>query len=130
MIQKDSVEYKLLMKKLKLSKMKSNRDYLCLRCWKVFTYEQVKVHRQEKSSHIESIITSKHFASEEKFLSVSKSFNKMKVVDGNEYYESPYCDKFKGQRQRKSSNKFFIPENTKMDESSLVNNKNSDNKNE
>lgn len=95
MIQKDSLEWKLLMRKLRLSKMKSNRDYLCVRCWLVYTYEQIKVHREQQKSHKESIITSKHFANEEKFISVCKSFEKMRNIDGTEYYESPYTDKFK-----------------------------------
>ena len=95
MILKDSLEWNLLLRKLKLSKMKSNRDYLCLRCWQVYTYEQIKVHRQDFFSHKESIITSKHFANEEKFMQVCKNFGKLKVIDGEEYYESPYSDKFK-----------------------------------
>lgn len=74
MIQKDSIEWKLLLRKLRLSKMKSNRDYLCLRCWCVFTYEQIKIHREEFPNHIESIVTSKHFANEEKFIQICTTF--------------------------------------------------------
>ena len=74
MIQKGSIEWKLLLKKLKLSKMKSNRDYLCLSCWCVFTYEQIKIHKGEKPSHEDSILTSKHFACEEKFIQVCEKY--------------------------------------------------------
>ena len=72
LVKRNTIEWKLLIRKLSFSKLKSNRDYLCLKCWLVFTYEQVKNHRDTQTSHSESIITSKHFTSEEKFTSICK----------------------------------------------------------
>jgi hypothetical protein len=47
MIRKDSIEWYLLKRKLNLAKNKTNRDSLCLKCWKIFTYEKIKKHRIE-----------------------------------------------------------------------------------
>jgi hypothetical protein len=70
------------MRKLSLSKVKSNRDNLCIRCWIILTYEQTKLHREEKPDHSDSIVTSKHFSSEDKFIGLCKAMNKFTVIDG------------------------------------------------
>ena len=84
-----------------MGRLKSNRDYMCLKCWTVFTYEQVKLHKEQIPSHGETIITSKMFASEEKFLSLAKSMGKIRVLDGEEYIESPYSQLSKNKRRAK-----------------------------
>ena len=40
-------------------------------------------------------MTSKHFASEDKFVQVCKTFDKMKIIDDEEFFETPYLDKSK-----------------------------------
>ena len=90
MIKRGSLEWNLLLRNFKASTTKSNRDYLCVRCWKVFTYEQIKIHRNTLSDHNQSVVTSKHFATEEKFIQLAMAFDKYKTDEGKEFFETPY----------------------------------------
>ena len=83
MIQKDSDEWHTFMRNLTWSKQKSNRDVLCLKCWKVMKYEECVKHKILAPDHIKSILTSKEFASETKFVAVARAMNKVHYEEGN-----------------------------------------------
>ena len=90
MIKVPSVEWVLLKKKIKLSKEKRNKDLFCLKCWKVYSYYLLKAHLKSFPKHDESVISSKHFASESKFIALCKEFNRIHEIGGSLYVESPY----------------------------------------
>ena len=69
---------------------KSNRDVLCLKCWKILKYEECVKHRSLAPDHLKSILTSKEFASETKFVAVARAMGKINISDGKEVYENPY----------------------------------------
>ena len=76
MIVRGSQEWIDLVRNLELSKRKSNRDVLCLRCWKLMKYEESVRHKLIQTDHIRSVLTSKEFASEDKFVAVAKALGK------------------------------------------------------
>ena len=90
MIKLNSSEGRTLMAQLKKSTKKSNRDYLCVRCWNVYSYVRVQTHRRWFPEHASSIVSSRHFASRKKLITISKEFAKYEEHDGNAYVESPY----------------------------------------
>ena len=55
MIEKDSLEWKVLVRKLTLSKSKKNRDYICVKCWKVISYRHLRLSGSPHSNYIKSI---------------------------------------------------------------------------
>ena len=71
MIRKDSERWKLLLENLNYSKTKSNRDVLCVKCWKILKYEENIKHKTTNPDHMRCIFTSKDFASESKFINVA-----------------------------------------------------------
>lgn len=77
MIPKDSEEWHDFVRDLLWSKQKSNRDVLCLKCWKIMKYEECVKHKTLQPDHIKSILTSKEYASEAKFISIAKAMNKI-----------------------------------------------------
>ena len=104
MIQKDSEEWAQFLRSLNWSKQKSNRDVLCLKCWKIMKYEECVKHKILQPDHIKSILTSKEYAQEAKFMAVAKAMGKVRYEEGGEreYYENPY--KAKQRRGRFSMN--------------------------
>ena len=91
MILKDSEEWEAFLKNLSYSKSKSNRDVLCLKCWKIMKYEECVKHKLVQTDHVKSILTSKEFASEDKFMAVAKAMGKVRVSpEGLEIYANPY----------------------------------------
>jgi hypothetical protein len=76
LIRKDSEEWQALLNNLHYSKSKSNRDVLCLKCWKIMKYEECVKHKLIAPDHINSILTSKEFSNEAKFIAVAKAMNK------------------------------------------------------
>ena len=94
MIRKNSLEWKLMLSLLKKSSTKSNRDYLCIKCWEILTYERMRVHKDEKEDHISSILSSKYFTTEDKLVSIAKDCDKWREFDGIFYIESPYRQSF------------------------------------
>lgn len=64
-------------------------------------YEECIKHKTVAPDHSKSILTSKEFASETKFLAVAKAMNKVTSKDGKELYENPY--KSKDRRGRPST---------------------------
>lgn len=102
MIQKDSEEWSTFLRNLQWSKQKSNRDVLCLKCWKIMKYEECVKHKMMAPDHVKSILTSKEFASETKFVAVARAMGKVQFEElGKELYESPY--KSKDRRGRPST---------------------------
>jgi len=94
MILKDSEEWASFLKNLSYSKSKSNRDVLCLKCWKIMKYEECVKHKLVQEDHVKSILTSKEFASEEKFMAVAKAMDKVRLTpEGLELYTNPYSNK-------------------------------------
>jgi hypothetical protein len=76
MIQRDSVEWKILMKKIALSKANNHRDAICMKCWVIMTYMQAKIHKVEVPEHSYSLVTSKNFSSESKYIALCKAAKK------------------------------------------------------
>ncbi len=56
----------------------------------MFKYEAGVKHKLLFPSHSENILTSKEYGSEEKFTNICKLMKKIKVIEGAEWYESPY----------------------------------------
>ena len=76
-VEKDSDEWKTFARYLLWSKQKSNRDVLCLKCWKIMKYEEAVKHKITSPDHTKSVLTSKEFASETKFITVARAMNKV-----------------------------------------------------
>eukprot|EP00347_Sterkiella_histriomuscorum_P019322 403342096 len=122
MIKRGTEEWQNFIKKLNFSRSKSNRDVLCLKCWKVMKYEESVKHKGMYPTHKSSVMTSKQYASEDKFIelaiihgkSFAKAFNLHNFSDGNinseiqtspdEYYMNPYLGANKRGRPRKTLN--------------------------
>ena len=64
-------------------------------------YEESVRHKNSMPDHLKSILTSKEFASETKFINVARAMNKVKYGEGKEWYETPY--KSKDRRGRPST---------------------------
>ena len=90
MIKLNSPEGRNLFALLKKSTKKSNRDYLCVRCWTVYSYVRVQTHRRWFPEHAASIVSSRHFATRKKIVAISKEFGKYQECEGEVYVESPY----------------------------------------
>lgn len=103
LLEKDSEEWGSFLNKLERSKMKSNRDVLCLQCWRILKYEECVRHKILQGDHTPSILTSKDFASEFKFVAIAQGLGKVQIVEGREMFENPYrSDKKKGKGGFKS----------------------------
>jgi cell fate regulator YaaT (PSP1 superfamily) len=90
MIKRGTTEWIIFLQNLELSKSKSNRDVLCLQCWEVLKYERCQKHKKFFPDHTQSILTSKEFAKEVKFIAVARAMGKVKQTGDCEYYENPY----------------------------------------
>mmetsp|Transcript_41439 Transcript_41439/g.30456 ORF Transcript_41439/g.30456 Transcript_41439/m.30456 type:complete len:99 (+) Transcript_41439:135-431(+) len=53
-------------------------------------YEESVKHKLLEPSHIKAILTSKEFASEERYISVARAMGKSKIIGDVEYFENPY----------------------------------------
>jgi len=62
--------------------------------------EQRKRHELFQPGHVESILTSKHFASEEKFIKLARSLDKVVVNDGIEEFLNPYKSKMRKRKDQ------------------------------
>jgi hypothetical protein len=101
MLTKETEEWNSFLRNLQWSKQKSNRDVLCLKCWKIMKYEECVKHKMLQPDHIKSILTSKEYASEAKFVAVARAMGKITIEDGKEMYDNPY--KARDRRGRPSS---------------------------
>mmetsp|Transcript_2534 Transcript_2534/g.2464 ORF Transcript_2534/g.2464 Transcript_2534/m.2464 type:complete len:114 (+) Transcript_2534:15-356(+) len=93
MIKRNSKEWDDLLVKLQYSRLKSNRDVLCLKCWQILTYQQYVYHRIFVKEHSNFILTSRDFSWEDKFVEISKEMGKAEVIEGQQYFKSPYRKK-------------------------------------
>ena len=64
--------------------------------------------------HIKSILTSKEYASEAKFIAVAKAMTKVAYEGGKEFYENPY--KARDRRGRPSTQMILFQEEMKKRE--------------
>jgi hypothetical protein len=64
-------------------------------------YEECVKHKTGSPDHIKSILTSKEFASETKFVAVARAMNKITFENGKELYDNPF--KSKDRRGRPST---------------------------
>lgn len=92
LIQRFSSQWQLLIKQIKLSHIRTNTDYLCLECWKVFPQNKIKKHKQERPDHNDRILSSKYFASESKFTGIAIAMGKRVKQGKLQFFESPYPD--------------------------------------
>ena len=113
-VQKDTDEWKTFMRHLIWSKQKSNRDVLCLKCWRIMKYEECVKHKGIMPDHTKSILTSKEFASETKFITIARAMNKVIIEEGKEIYENPY--KSKDRRGRPSTQMLLYKEELRKKE--------------
>jgi len=65
------------MEELEFSRKKSNKDVICTACWKIYNYEEVRLHRSSEPAHQANILSSKYFAGEKIFLSLAKQNGKV-----------------------------------------------------
>jgi hypothetical protein len=94
MIKRNSVEWEQFVMQLNKIRKKSNWDVLCTKCWQFFNIKQKKKHLEELPCHANSILTSRQFASEQKFSHIANAYNKfIKKADGYEYLWSPFVPK-------------------------------------
>lgn len=77
-ISPNTIEWNILIHKLKKCTEKSNRDYLCVYCWVVIPFCGLKIHIRNFPDHESTILTSKHFAKEHKFVALARSLHKVK----------------------------------------------------
>ena len=90
MIKQYSPEWKNLLKQLKRSKNKSNRDVLCVKCWEVLTYERNIKHKLKYPDHSDLVVTSTRFATEITFINISKEFGKFNILNESVFFENPF----------------------------------------
>lgn len=64
----------------------------------MITYKKIKTHLLYHPLHKDSFVTSKFFSNEKKFKKLSKTFGKYHLIEGREYFESP----FKNLKERES----------------------------
>ena len=58
-------------------------------------YEECVKHKTSMPDHLKSILTSKEFASETKFVAVARAMNRIHYDDGKEFYDNPFKSKDK-----------------------------------
>jgi hypothetical protein len=105
-VQKGSLKWAALMKELQYSKLKSNKDVLCVKCWKTLNYEEGKTHKTEFKDHLQHILTSKHFTAELLFVNLAKKHGQVEEgPNGEELFVSPYIDKKQTRLEKRFSKK-------------------------
>lgn len=77
-------------------------------------YEECVKHKTNLPEHLKSILTSKEFASETKFVAIARAMNKIQYEDGKELYENPF--KSKDKRGRPSTQLLLYKEELKRKE--------------
>jgi hypothetical protein len=77
-------------------------------------YEECVKHKVDVPDHTKSILTSKEFAQESKFISVARGMGKVKYENGKEIYENPY--KSKDRRGRPSTQMLLYKEEMRKKE--------------
>ena len=80
-------------------------------------YEECVKHKMLQPDHTKSILTSKEYASEAKFVAVARAMNKVQKIEDKEIYENPY--KVKDRRGRPPSQMLLFNEEIKNRELDL-----------
>lgn len=71
-------------------------------------YEECVKHKMLQPDHIKSILTSKEYASEAKFVAVARAMSKVQLENEIEHFENPY--KTKDRRGRPSTQMILYQE--------------------
>ena len=71
-IARETEDWQIFLDNLNYSKSKSNRDVLCVNCWKILKYEECVKHKTLEPDHSKNILTSKEYATETKFITVAR----------------------------------------------------------
>jgi hypothetical protein len=77
-------------------------------------YEECVKHKVRMPDHVKSILTSKEFANETKFITVARALGKVIYEDGKEFYENPF--KSKDRRGRPSTQMLIYKEEMRKKE--------------
>lgn len=93
LIKFNTQEWDEFLSELQFSKQKSNKDVLCVKCWRVMNYEEARLHKTNEPSHEANILTSKYFASEKIFISLAKQNRKVFKDNSEIVFVNPYAAK-------------------------------------
>ena len=72
MIKVNTSDWKKYIQQLEIIKTKSNREVLCIHCWKMLNCKQKIKHLKGHPDHEKYLLTSMKYASERQMLSLSK----------------------------------------------------------
>lgn len=81
------------------------------------SYEQRMKHQNLKPSHIRTILTSKFFASEDKFIELARSYKRSDIKEGVEKFLNPYKTKMRKRKDQEENSK----NETKKEVDGLIN---------
>ena len=93
-IEKNSEEWATLKENLAISAFKSNKDKLCTKCWRVYSYKMAKKHNQTHPAHEWNLMCPRDFANEEAFVYLASEMGKVKKNDSGKIYafQNPFAD--------------------------------------
>ena len=80
MMERDSEQWFEFIAKLIKSKQKSNKDVFCVKCWRIFRYEENLKHKEDLPEHSKSVLTSKYYATEKRFISLARALKKVQKL--------------------------------------------------
>ena len=72
----------------------------CVKCWRIFRYEENLKHKDDLPDHSKSVLTSKYYATEKRFISLARALKKVQKLEEKEFYENPYSTKDPREMQR------------------------------
>ena len=88
-IEQGSQHWNILIEEIEYAQKKSNKDVLCLKCWRVLNYQEGRLHKT--TDHLHDIITSKYFSNEKLFLTLARRYNRIKEdTKGRLRIKSPF----------------------------------------
>lgn len=99
-----SENWSKMLEDLQYSKLKSNKDVICVSCWKVLNYEEARHHKVVEPEHTNAILTSKFYTSESVFIDLAKEHRKIFKSKGEILIVNPYQHK-KAKRTEKELTK-------------------------
>ena len=101
-IEKNSEDWSALKDNLANSAYKTNKDKLCVKCWKVYSYKMAKNHNQTHPSHEWNLLCPREFANEEAFIYLASEKGMVKKNNSDKIiaYQNPYLEanKFRNKR--------------------------------
>ena len=87
MIQRHSLDWSAFVHSLTAISTKSNREVLCVPCWRILNYDQKMRHLKAYPSHACGILTSKAFATEAQILSLATREQRLHSTLQGEFLE-------------------------------------------